>query len=384
MRLDGEWHRVSVSDVCAVIVYLLIAHLRLRSLLSALFRSEPFILLGALDSWDPERHWTPSTLARNFPDATVDFYPHNMDKSNVRPFLTPIARAVAEQANPSGAFPQSEDHPGSYIQWNVNRRDWENLIPYMGGEFLPAIFRQDWPWMRNQSCLTPELQDEYSLRVHWRMVIIGNRVREIALHTKQQQCERTYNAHADTHLSLSRFSIVQGAGMFNHQDVLRTSSWQAQLFGAKRWHICSPTQSRFLYRAGDVDAFDPDYTRFPLFAQAQCMEDVVEGGEMIFYPADWWHQTENVRTPSISASSSVIDHNNHALIATELGHECANKKYNWGFSTALCEALTTKCFPLWKQIYAQPFDVKKAEEDVKQRKAEMAQRRQKAQHKDEL
>jgi hypothetical protein len=44
----------------------------------------------------------------------------------------------------------------------------------------------------------------------------------------------------------------KGAGMFGHQDVLRTSSWQAQVRGAKKWFICAPDQKQYLYHAGNV------------------------------------------------------------------------------------------------------------------------------------
>jgi ribosomal protein L16 Arg81 hydroxylase len=46
-----------------------------------------------------------------------------------------------------------------------------------------------------------------------------------------------------------------GAGMFNHVDTLQTASWQAQIEGRKRWHLCAPSQTPHLYEAGDVDAF---------------------------------------------------------------------------------------------------------------------------------
>ena len=72
--------------------------------------------------------------------------------------------------------------------------------------------------------------------------------------------------------------------MFNHQDVLRTASFQAQLFGSKRWHLCSPSQSRFLYAAGTLDAFDPDYEKYPLYEQARSFEDVVDAGEVRLTP----------------------------------------------------------------------------------------------------
>ena len=139
--------------------------------------------------------------------------------------------------------------------------------------------------------------------------------------------------------------------MFNHQDVLRTSSYQAQVAGAKRWHVCAPSESHWIGPAGGVDAFDPDYDKYPNFRHARCFDDVVETGEMIFYPADYWHQTENVRTPTISVSSSIMDANNHEFIITELDAECRTQKYHWGFTKELCDALQNKCFNFWRQLY---------------------------------
>jgi ribosomal protein L16 Arg81 hydroxylase len=141
--------------------------------------------------------------------------------------------------------------------------------------------------------------------------------------------------------------------MFNHQDVLRTSSYQAQVAGAKRWHVCAPDQSRYIGPAGGVDAFDPDYTAYPLFRKAQCYDDVVETGEMIFYPADYWHQTENIRTPTISVTSTVMDQNNYELIIAELVAECRTQKFKWGFSPQLCEAIEKRCVPYWGDIFGE-------------------------------
>ena len=63
--------------------------------------------------------------------------------------------------------------------------------------------------------------------------------------------------------------------MFNHRDVLQTSSWHAHVRGTKRWHLCDPAQSHSMYKAGDVDVFVPDYEKFPNFLQAHCTEDDV-------------------------------------------------------------------------------------------------------------
>lgn len=144
---------------------------------------------------------------------------------------------------------------------------------------------------------------------------------------------------------------TEGAGMFNHIDVLRTSSWQAQLSGAKTWHLCAPDQRPFLYGPGRVDCFHPDYARYPLFRYARCWEDTVRAGEMVLYPLDFWHQTRNLATPSIAISGSVLDANSRAAIAAELEAECAFGKFKWRFSPELCAALRERCFPLWKTMF---------------------------------
>lgn len=73
--------------------------------------------------------------------------------------------------------------------------------------------------------------------------------------------------------------------MFNHKDILRTASWQLQVAGAKRWHLCDgSTQDHHMYHAGDVDAFAPNYTAYPRFREATCFLDTVRAGEAVYYP----------------------------------------------------------------------------------------------------
>lgn len=269
----------------------------------------PFILQGALGDWHKDRYWSTQYLRQEFAHATVDFYPANMDRSDTHPFLVAMTTALDEQTHPTSSFPSNNVRPGTYIQWNIDRKDWIKLSEHM---HLPYQFTRDNEWI--ESCLpTEELRDLYTKRVHWRMLLVGNK----------------------------------GAGMFNHQDVLRTASWQAQLWGSKRWHICAPTESRYLYSAGQIDAFDPDYERYPLFHHARCYEDIVESGDMLFYPKDYWHQTENLATPSICVSASVLDEHNYREIAHELKAECKTQKYKWQFTAPLCEALEV-CYNWWE------------------------------------
>lgn len=285
----------------------------------------PYILVGALDAdGDIEAGnkkraalFIPEMFAREFPDEMADFYPSNMDKLKVHPFMTPMSRAISEFVNPSGDFPKNEIVPGSYIQFNMLDHAWQKMRTIVK---FPPRFEEDLDWL--SSCLgTKELVDEFTRKLHWRMTLIG--------------------------------SI--GAGMFNHHDVLRTSSWQAQLTGGKKWHICAPNQRPYLYGAGLVDCFHPDYEKYPLFKYARCWEGVVNAGEMVFYPRDYWHQTENTHTPSVAISASILDAYSYNEIREELIAECRFKRYNWKFSPELCAALTNQCYPQWEKRFGGKF-----------------------------
>ncbi len=272
----------------------------------------PMIITGAMKDWNIQALWSLDYFKTKFGQVTADFYPHNMDKADIHPFLTPLNRAIEELHQPTSAFPSNSEHPGTYIQWNIHWLDWKNLTQGFGT--IPYQFIRDDFWL--EECLRSEfIRDQYVKRTHWKMILIANK----------------------------------GAGMFNHQDVLRTASWQAQLIGAKRWHICAPDQSQYLYGAGKVDLFDPDYEQFPNYRYAKCFEDVVKAGEMIYYPRDYWHQTENLETPSVSVSASILDENNHNEIWEELNAECERQKYKWQFPEELCQDLKEKCRPLWKR-----------------------------------
>lgn len=163
------------AHLCLCTAFLLAPHANHRM---------PFVLIGALDRWDLSR-WEPQSLRERFASSSVDFYPHNMDKSSVRPFIVNLTAALQEQLHPSGGFPTSDTHPGTYIQWNVNQADWEALRPQMQPA-LPEMYRLDDAWMlpaesggeSGHRCLpTHDLRNQFSVRTHWRMLIIGNRVR---------------------------------------------------------------------------------------------------------------------------------------------------------------------------------------------------------------
>mmetsp|Transcript_61436 Transcript_61436/g.168711 ORF Transcript_61436/g.168711 Transcript_61436/m.168711 type:complete len:343 (+) Transcript_61436:433-1461(+) len=184
----------------------------------------PVIVVDAfplLNSSTLAQRFGPERLRRNFPRAAVDFYPQGLDLEWMRPTFTNLGSALDWQnATTSANFP-------SYIQLNLDPPTWAALVKPLGE--LPAFIRDgDDSWMAE--CLhDPAVRSRFLKGTHWHMLLIGE----------------------------------EGSGMFSHKDTLKTASWQLQIIGQKRWHLCSPTQDPFLYHAGDVDMLAPDYESFP-------------------------------------------------------------------------------------------------------------------------
>jgi hypothetical protein len=73
-----------------------------------------------------------------------------------------------------------------------------------------------------------------------------------------------------------------------HSDILHTHAYLAQIVGRKRCVLFSPDDSGYLY-GGKVDPDQPDFKRFPLYRHATAFECILEPGELLFMPSDWWH-----------------------------------------------------------------------------------------------
>lgn len=115
--------------------------------------------------------------------------------------------------------------------------------------------------------------------------------------------------------------------MFNHKDTLRAPTWQLHLSGHKLWHLCPPSQDEILEKAGKHDFFDPNYEETPellgeLGLQG-CSQAVAEAGDLVYYPEDYWHQTLNLHTPTVSIGSTMLTAASYRILYDELLHECS-------------------------------------------------------------
>ncbi|KAI9005876.1 hypothetical protein BC832DRAFT_531174 [Gaertneriomyces semiglobifer] len=84
----------------------------------------------------------------------------------------------------------------------------------------------------------------------------------------------------------------------------------AQVVGRKHFRLYHPDETSKLYphmegtmlsNTSEVDVEHPDLLKYPLFASAQCVECIVEPGDLLYIPRGWWH---HVRSLSISFSVS--------------------------------------------------------------------------------
>ncbi|KAI9349992.1 hypothetical protein DFJ73DRAFT_832677 [Zopfochytrium polystomum] len=83
----------------------------------------------------------------------------------------------------------------------------------------------------------------------------------------------------------------------------------AQVMGRKYVRLYAPTETERVYpheeemlrNSSRVDAENPDLEAFPLFAEADYEDCIVEPGDLLFIPKGWWHY---VRSLEVSFSVS--------------------------------------------------------------------------------
>ena len=116
-----------------------------------------------------------------------------------------------------------------------------------------------------------------------------------------------------------------------------------------RVHTCAPVQ-------------------FPAFAKARCGRAILHPGEILYYPAYWYHSTKCLDTPTIGLTGLMvgvedtrrdIQHVVHRQFLQDLQRKCANpgedisKKWPGAappISKSVCAALP-KCYDLWDQHF---------------------------------
>lgn len=395
----------------------------------ALNKRQPFIIRNAAKYWNMES-LQPSQLASAHGIELTESYPQNMRGRPEKLYTMTLREALEFIQFPKSAFASVDaSSSGMYIQWNMNRTLFEQLISSMsntGAVEVPlcvdvesdgdvcdinsniagtpvsfGLFQSLLQFPRVSilfdTCLGPAAAESVLTALHWFMVTVGER----------------------------------NAGMFFHQDKLPTSSWQLQATGSKAWRLCPPIEGvhgvggisreqaadvlrnvRHRKHAVGKDEFSDDWIDYDtlesialselhtlvqnIYESADffdhcdtefssncknasdyateeknglCYEGTVRDGDLIYYPAGWWHQTLNLDDINLAISSSLLnsDEITHMQEFVEIiVQECKNviidvenvhpQRYllqspNYKFSGDVCRLLIQECSDSWSPVY---------------------------------
>lgn len=108
------------------------------------------------------------------------------------------------------------------------------------------------------------------------------------------------------------FIGYKGTSVGLHKDPSSCAAWLGLISGRKKIIFFTPEQENFLHD-GKVDAFNPNLESFPLYTKAKPVEVILEPGEIIYIPPEWWHQVENLEN-SIGMGNLFVNEWNSELV----------------------------------------------------------------------
>lgn len=226
----------------------------------------PFVLTGAMQGQWKATNWTLGSLKNKIPFEWVDYYPDNMKDLGKKPYLMTLEEAVP-------AF-KERDGKVKYMQMRISLRGWKRLRK----DFQPMPAQQFWEddsWIRY--CMAKDgkpdedaISNFYTTN-QWKFLLIGQK----------------------------------GTTMFFHKDHTAAGSWQAMIQGRKKWTLCPNTETHYFSTGMDIYN-KQDHKRYPNFAKGLCGQVTVEPGELVYYPAYWWHQALQLDTPTIAYTGALV------------------------------------------------------------------------------
>jgi hypothetical protein len=221
---------------------------------------KPVIITDATEHWPARSKWTFEFLRAAY-GSDIVAAPHEWQSDVVK--LTKLAAYIdhldipardvpglwveMRDGHPLPAAPKPPASPLYLLGWHAFQKH-----PELYDDIKPApYFISDWVL-----ALEPTLRDVF-----------------------QWTCEKEYwSVYVGPEGSLSPL----------HRDFWGTHAYLAQIRGRKRAILFAPEDSEFLY-GGRVDPAEPDLERFGLFGRATAYECVIEPGDLLYVPPDWWH-----------------------------------------------------------------------------------------------
>lgn len=205
-------------------------------------KRRPVIIKGAMKNWRAMSHWNQAFFRERFGDDEVIV--RNFSRSAIEPFLKTTLRSYIDLFDLG--------------QWEDPARP-----PYLS----------DWPAIS----LHPELSADFQIPTYF-----DNWFDRIPTSLRQN-------------LNYLLVLIGPSGAVYNlHADLMSTHAWIAQFQGRKKFVLYPPDQGENLHD-GEVDPENPDLDAYPKFRNARGrLEGFLEPGEIVFIPANWWHQVTSI------------------------------------------------------------------------------------------
>lgn len=316
----------------------------LKSHMLSLVMQGPFVVRDAFPHKRMQAVFGLSRFNETYGSTQVEFYPQNMLTKPERLYNANFSHAINFLSYPLGAYMSVDASlPGTYIQVNMNATLFDTVIAPLR-KFLPVkSFLNDLSYMmKNLTRLANEtyttipgtngefletsilstitktksmesIADEFSIKSHWYMLLIGEK----------------------------------GSGMFNHTDNLPVGSWQMQLAGTKKWIICKPDKITSSNVPSIVDTtkkpLSPNGEELPFdIPIPKCHHSILSPGDLIYYPAGYYHQTKCESSPTVSLSGTALGPDVYERDLVEaIRKECVDKKLGYNFSAEMCKLVSS-------------------------------------------
>lgn len=139
-----------------------------------------------------------------------------------------------------------------------------------------------------------------------------------------------------------------------HLDYFHLNAWITQLYGEKRFTVFPRGQEHMLYPVpndpwrSEVNIFEPDYEKHPLYKDATPISFTVGPGETLFIPFGTWHSAYSL-TPTISVAFDTLNDKNYEDFMKDVwtfksrdGKLKANAMYTYAWLATKISAMTNK------------------------------------------
>lgn len=160
--------------------------------------------------------------------------------------------------------------------------------PSAGSSFMEQSFQQTRTLKFPEYLEVLEQDNSWAIRESWEMFEGTRLARDLPLSRLLPRRDLSY------HLWCGPSGYVTGL----HADLVDLNLL-VHLWGKKQVTLFAPDQGDLLYvntpdsvdggLYSEVNVPDPDLERFPLYAQAESVEVMLEPGDVLFIPKGWWH-----------------------------------------------------------------------------------------------